>query len=931
MQIPALEETLDKVHPANKEHSTTFGTLFVSRLREHGQRTAIITDEGRRLTYAELADAVDFQAAMLSKPVQLTIVEADNTVECVVAYLACLQAGYPVILSEPGSTTADARIPTTYKVGLIFRDCGLGVRPEALGSTQQVTLNSELCVLLSTSGTTGSPKLVRLSRTNIQSNATSIAKYLGLTASDRGITSLPLYYSYGMSVLNSHLHVGAAVLLTKKSVADAEFWSFFRTEGATSLSGVPFTFDLLERIGFRSQHYPTLRYLAQAGGRLPVERVRLYADWARASGRQMFVMYGQTEASPRMAYVPPEKLSENLDAIGIPIPGGSFALLAEDGKTVHAVDTPGELVYHGPNVMMGYAESVSDLARGAETPELRTGDLACRKKNGCYYIIGRKSRFSKIVGLRISLDEIERWMSASGLHGIVSGDDRAIAVAVTQTDAAVDLKKRLIQRFALPASALTVLVLESIPTLASGKFDYREVLRLGHEAIETSPPAPTSLLAAYRDVLGNADVRPSDSFLDLGGDSINLVELSLVLENYLGAAPDNWEAQTIASLEALKPGAATANDTSGGLAASKHVRQRGGLLQAGLVALAVLFVGEAALQARSYLKTGRSAINMVAGESRVMMNERFGVKTYRPYLKDPNPGDDVEFTTNALGFRSPDIAPIPAPNELRIAVVGASTVSGAYAKTNSATFPHLLEERLRQAMPGRSVNVINAGVEGYTVREIDHLVEHAIIPLRPNVVVIYPGFNDMAHICRAGSGKANVPLQPVAAPSLPGWVLTRELISKNTLALRETPVRTAKADLKTQFPPGYRQSLDSMVAKLNANGIKPVLLTVARAFKPGDGEAGKRLATTALFYNYCLDYNGLNEAGSLFNQTIADVAKSHGAALIDLGRMMPSGPKYFVDAAHFTRAGEELSSKLIYRELANDTTIVKPAGLMTSK
>ena len=238
---------------------------------------------------------------------------------------------------------------------------------------------------------------------------------------------------------------------------------------------------------------------------------------------------------------------------------------------------------------------------------------------------------------------------------------------------------------------------------------------------------------------------------------------------------------------------------------------------------------------------------------------------------------------------------------------------------------------MRQAMPGRLVNVINAGVEGYTVREIGELVDRAIIPLRPKVVVIYPGFNDMALICQASSDKDRPLLQPVVAPTLPSWVLTRELISKNTLALRETPVRAAKADLRTQFPASYRQSLDSIVNKLKAAGIKPVLVTGARAFKPGDGAAGKRRAATALFYNHCLDYKGLYEAGSLFNQTIADVARSHGTALIDLGKLMPGGPKLFVDATHFTPAGEEFSSEVIYRALVNDKTILKPDSLIESK
>jgi lysophospholipase L1-like esterase/acyl carrier protein len=629
-----------------------------------------------------------------------------------------------------------------------------------------------------------------------------------------------------------------------------------------------------------------------------------------------------------MAYVPPDLLLENVEAIGVPVPGGSFELLGDDGASIGASDVAGELVYRGPNVMMGYAESAADLARGHETAALHTGDLASRKANGCYVITGRKSRFSKIVGLRISLDEVERWVTADGRQAIVSGDDRLIVVAVAGTPAP-DLKTRLVQRFGLPASALSVLALEALPTLPSGKFDYRTVLRLGHEAVAAPSFAPASLLEAYREVLGNADVRPDDSFLDLGGDSVNLVELSLVLENYLGAVPDNWEARPIAALEALKRAAPAA--ASGAVApAPTSARARGGLLQAAFVMLTLLFAGEALLQLRSYLKSGRSAVAMVTGESRVVMNERLGINTYRPNLKDPDPADGLEFTTNALGFRSPEIAPERAPGELRIAVVGASTVAGAYARTNDATFPQLLQRRLRQAMPGQPVNVINAGIEGYTVGQIELLVERAIIPLRPHVVVIYPGFNDMAHICRAAAGHSGVPLQPLAAPSVPNWVLTRELISKNTVALRDTPVRADRVDLATQFPAWYGERLDSTVTKLQAAGITPVLVTVARAFKPGDGAAGKRLAATALFYNHCLDYDGLIQAGAMFNHAIADVAARRGAALVDLGALMPSGPRHFVDAAHFTREGEELSSELIYRQLMSNTAIARQLGPVAS-
>ena len=905
--------------------------LFARRLRERGAAPAIVTDTGVRLSYAQLAEAVEAQAAHLPGPGRLVILEIANTIDCVVAYLACLHAGYPVVLAEPGSTAADPRTSLAYGAALVYREGAHGWGFETLPGAQalQTEPHPELCILLSTSGTTGSPKLVRLSRANIQSNAAAIADYLGINADDRAITSLPLYYSYGMSVLNSHLHAGAAILLTARSVADPQFWTFFEEEAATSLSGVPFTFDLLERMGFRGRHYPSLRYLAQAGGRLPAERVRLYAQWAAAARKQVFVMYGQTEASPRMAYVPPEQLLENIDAIGIAIPGGSFELIGEDGEPVLAADTPGELVYRGPNVMMGYAESAADLALGCGPDVLRTGDLACRKENGCYAIVGRKSRFSKIVGLRISLDEIERWVHARGLQGIVSGDDALVVVALTgAADSAgvkQELRQALAQRFGLPLSALAVLHLDALPVLPSNKFDYRAVLRLGHEAAAQAQaqPGQQRLIDAYRDILGNPDVRPQDSFLDLGGDSINLVELSLALEQYLGTVPDNWEAQSIASLEALKDQPAAA--PSG--AANDASWRSSGLLRAGLVALALLAGGEALLQARAYLKTGRSALDLATGQSRVAMNAHYGVKTYRPNLRDVSQKEGREFSTNSLGFRSAEITPEPAPGEFRLVVVGASTVAGAYAKTNSATFPALLERQLRQAMPGRTVNVINAGVEGYTLREIEILVERGIMPLRPTAVLVYAGFNDMAYICRNSAGVSSQ-LQPLPAPALPGWTLSGTMIAKNTVALRDSPGRAGIVDPTGRIPDSYRQGLDSIVTKLEGAGIAPVLLTVARGFRPEDGAAGRKLATSALYYNHCLDYAGLNKAGNLFNGVIAEVARSRKVPLVDLGQAMPGGPKYFVDAAHFTAAGEEAASQLIYQALVNDTQLVRPAGVV---
>lgn len=880
--------------------------LFADRLEDFGPNLAIVTEDGAAWTYSALAEAADSVAQALCGPPALVVIETANELACVLAYLGCLRKRFPVLLVEPGSPARDRRIIDTYQPAYIYRQAADGEWIFEPHAAQPAPVHPDLCVLLSTSGTTGSPKLVRLSRANIAANAASIAEYLGILPGDRALTTLPLFYSYGMSVLNSHLQAGACLLLSADSVGSERLWQRVEREAASSLAGVPFTFDILERIGFRSRRYPALRYLTQAGGRMPAERVRRYADWAESQGKQFFVMYGQTEASPRMSYVPPALLRFNPDAIGQPVPGGSFELHDSDGQPLDNPSDTGELVYRGPNVMMGYAESAADLAQGKLVHELRTGDLARRKSNGLYVIVGRKSRFSKLLGVRISLDELEHWLERQGMHGAIAGDDQLLGVALTGHVIAREVKRDMIKRFGLAEQAVEVLALEQLPVLASGKADYSAVLRLAHQQAQRNKLAPPpSLLEGYAAILG-AEVRPTDSFLDLGGDSVGFVEVSLLVEDYLGYLPSNWEARPIGNLVALKEEPSNA-------ARPAHRPARRKFAGAAMVALALLAAGECALQLRSYLKTGRSAAAVLTGHSTVMYNEAWQVPTYRPNNSILVEGGDINFSTNSLGLRSPEIPREPAPGELRLAVAGASTVAGAYARRNSDTFPGLLEARLR-AQVGNPVNVINAGIEGHTLDQTAKLVENGLAGLRPSVIVIYPGLNNMRGMCERP--KAARVLQPLPAPGMPPWILSNELIVKNTRSWLLPAANPDLVDPAKAFPRGYKATLAQLVRKVRARGIQPVLMTVARAFHGLEREAGLPLAQTALYYNNCLDYDGLVQAGHLFNQAIAEVAQSENVPLLDLAATMPGGPRYFKDAGHFTLAGRQYVADYMAQELA---------------
>jgi len=327
---------------------------------------------------------------------------------------------------------------------------------------------SELALLLTTSGSTGSPKLVRLSYGNLQANADSIAEYLMLTSEERPITTLPMHYSYGLSVINSHLNTGATLLLTDDSLMTETFWSFFQRHGATSMAGVPYTYQMLFRLQFSNMKLPSLKTMTQAGGRLDINLQKFFANQAGKQNIRFFVMYGQTEATARMSYVPQDKLLDNLGSIGVAIPKGTFEI----------DETNSELIYYGPNVMLGYAESREDLALGDILQgKLATGDIArMDAATGLFYITARKKRFLKLVGQRVNLDEIEQTLeNLCQTNCYCIGSDDHLIVILSNADLLSNVKLALSQHLKIHSTLFTIKVETDIPHLPTGKTDYQEL------------------------------------------------------------------------------------------------------------------------------------------------------------------------------------------------------------------------------------------------------------------------------------------------------------------------------------------------------------------------------------------------------------------------------------------------------------------------
>lgn len=448
---------------------------------------------GTSISFTELLEHGREVAALLGESRQLMFVFSRNDVFTATAYSGALLGGHAVALVDVGAAASvNAALVNAYLAPWLAGPPGLAevMRKEAVPIASVValeggelvrtghpsaSLHPDLAVMLATSGTTGSRKFVRLSFGNIESNARSIALYLGLSSGERPIASLPFQYSFGLSVLNSHWCAGAAVVLATESFVRPSFWDAVRAAACTSMAGVPYTFQVLEKIGFRDMDLPSLRTLQQAGGALDRRLAQIYDEHMGRRGGRFFVMYGQTEATARIAYVPPGRLAEKPGSAGIAIPGGRIWIDRNDAPP--SEPATGEVVYEGPNVMMGYASGSGDLQHGDELHGvLRTGDIGYLDDERFLYLVGRSKRIAKVFGLRINLDELELLIREHGPAAVVAGTDAIWAFCAFGTDESIlELADALASRFTLHRGTLRFRRVDSIPASISGKTDYLQV------------------------------------------------------------------------------------------------------------------------------------------------------------------------------------------------------------------------------------------------------------------------------------------------------------------------------------------------------------------------------------------------------------------------------------------------------------------------
>lgn len=435
-------------------------------------RSALLDDTGGTwLTYGELAHQAHTWAARLGGPRALAVLYPRNDCVSVAAILGALSAGHAVALFDPNlPVQSRARLETAYRPGWMIEPSLDSVRRSA----DRVALHPDLDLMLSTSGSTGSAKLVRLTGAAILANAKAIGEVLGIGADDVAAGHLPIHYSYGLSVLTSHLARGARIRLTRMGLTDKAFWPAVREAEVTHMPGVPFHHQVMLKLGLERLRLPSLRTLTQAGGPLDVElRWQAYRSMQQLGG-SFFVMYGQTEATARMTTLADADFPAAPDSVGRPLPGCRVEIRNPDP------DGRGEVVFHGPGVMLGYAESWADLARGDDLGGcLHTGDVGALDDTGILTLFGRLSRVRKLFGLRVNLDEVQTAAAAFGVSAVTLAEEGLIIHVVTTGDSAADeevartVVAGLQQRFTLPVTCYTVRFLAELPRTERGKIDYQ--------------------------------------------------------------------------------------------------------------------------------------------------------------------------------------------------------------------------------------------------------------------------------------------------------------------------------------------------------------------------------------------------------------------------------------------------------------------------
>lgn len=325
---------------------------------------------------------------------------------------------------------------------------------------------ADLALLLETSGSTGSRKFVRVSYENLMVMVQSIAQFVEADKDDRYIVTMPYNHALNLVWIHMHWYFGGTILLTDSPLLSTKFWDFFREQRVTNFVGVPFVFDILEKINFLKGEYPCLKYILEAGGKISGELQKKYGLELSKKGIKMYISYGLTEATALVSMLPSDQLTAKLGSVGIPMKGVSITIDQDSN----------EIIVEGKCVCMGYAQNRQDLLLGEGEKRWNTGDIGEFDKDGYLYITGRKKRFVKVSGSRINLDDVERLLGEMKEFGncVCTGTGELIHIFTDcpQDGIESEIIKFLAKKIHINKLFIKTRYICEIPRTSSGKVRY---------------------------------------------------------------------------------------------------------------------------------------------------------------------------------------------------------------------------------------------------------------------------------------------------------------------------------------------------------------------------------------------------------------------------------------------------------------------------
>ena len=462
---------------------------YFNEIKKYKNNIALITEK-ENFSYNSL---IDYSNKFFKKIKErsLVLIKCQNSFETFIAYITFVKLNCPIILVDGNLIDENyIEIINAYKPDYIFqikRNTKIELNYSLYNTFGfydllenkkkiDIKINDDLSLLIPTSGSMGSPKFVRQSYQNVFSNIEQVSESLNIKLKDRAITTMPLNYTYGLSIVNSHLYNGSSIILNSHSFIDKNFWNILKEKQASNFGGVPFMYEMLDKVGFEEKITKSLKYITQAGGKLSKNLLKKFTQICKNNNLKFFTMYGQTEATSRMSFLDWDFSETKVGSVGKPVKGGKFSLISDDGKIINNSNEIGELVYEGKNVSMGYASSYLDLDKSDDNNgKLLTGDLAVKDDDDFYYITGRLKRISKIFGIRINLDEVENLLKKWGFDCVCTGDDKILNFFLVNNFDNEKMIDQISRNIGIHKSAIQLKKIKTIPRNKIGKILYSEL------------------------------------------------------------------------------------------------------------------------------------------------------------------------------------------------------------------------------------------------------------------------------------------------------------------------------------------------------------------------------------------------------------------------------------------------------------------------